>query len=480
MCWGDNFNGELGNGTKTDSPTPVQVETLTSGVIAVASGFQHNCALTKEGAVKCWGDNSVGKLGNDSTAESLVPVQVTGLTSGVVAIATGGYHTCALTEQGAMKCWGANAFGQLGNGNLLDQHTPAQVSGLTTGIAAIAAGVNHTCALTEQGAAHCWGRNDHGGLGNGSIGDKNVPVPVSNMTSGVVSIAGGFHHTCGVTGSGAARCWGFNDSGQLGDNSMDDSTIPVQVSNLTSGVVTVSAGPYFSCALTQAGGVKCWGDNVNQTLGAGPGVDALVPIQVTGLMSGAVSIASLYWHSCAVTNTGAAKCWGDNFFGQIGDDNGPTDPATAVGVTGFGDNATLVPAVAHFSTKKLSAGNRKLTAAFGGDSNNAASTSDTLTHVVDKGETEVAKIKVKPKAPKSGKTAKIKVQLKAKKPASGKPTGKVVLKDGKKKLGKFKVKKGKASIKMTFAKTGSHTLKAKYKGDKNWNTSTGKTRLKVR
>jgi alpha-tubulin suppressor-like RCC1 family protein len=481
MCWGDNANGELGNGTMTDSPTPVQVETLTSGVIAVASGFQHVCALTKQGAVKCWGDNSVGKLGNDSTVESLVPVQVTGLTSGVVAIAAGGYHTCALTDAGAVKCWGANAFGQLGNGNFLDQHTPAQVSGLTTGIAAIAAGSNHTCALTDQGAAYCWGRNSYGELGNNSTGDQNVPVPVSNMTSGVVSIAGGFYHTCGVTGDGAARCWGFNDSGQLGDNSTDNSPIPVQVSGLTSGVVAVSTGNYFSCALTKSGGAKCWGNNggTNQTLGAGPGGDALEPIQVTGLMSEAVSIASFYNHSCVVLNDGAAKCWGDNFFGQIGDGNGPTDPGIPVAVTDFGDHATLVPAVANFDSKKLSAGKRKLSAAYVGDSSNTASTSDTLTHVVDKGKTETT-VKAKPKAPKAGGNTRLKIKVKAKKPAAGKPKGKAVVKDGKNKLGKVKVKKGKAKIALRDLKAGQHKIKVKYKADKNWKNSDAKTKVTAR
>jgi alpha-tubulin suppressor-like RCC1 family protein len=482
-CWGrNNLYGQLGNGTKSNAPTPVQVNNLGSGVIAIASSYNHSCALTKEGAVKCWGNNGTGNLGNGSIAESLSPVQVTGLTSGVVAITAGGYHTCALTDAGAVKCWGSNGFSQLGNGTTGGMETtPTDVVGLGSGVSAIAAGSRHTCALADQGAAYCWGRNTHGELGNGSTGDQNVPVPVSNMTSGVVSIAGGFYHTCGVTGSGAARCWGYNNNGQLGDNSTDSSTIPVQVSGLTSGVVAVGTGNYFSCALTEAGGVKCWGNNggSNQTLGAGPGGDALVPIQVTGLMSGAVALASLYNHSCAVTNAGAAKCWGDNFFDQIGDGNMPTDAGTPTAVTGFGDNATLVPAVANFDTTKLSAGKRKLTAAFGGDSNNAASTSDTLAHVVDKGKTETT-VKAKPKSPKAGGNARLKIKIKAKKPAAGKPKGKAVVKDGKNKLGKFKVKKGKVKIALRDLKAGQHKIKVKYKGEKNWKKSTGKTKLKVK
>ncbi len=481
--------GSVPGGTVTlkDGSKKFATETLDAplGVKGIISpGEHHTCAVTAAGAAKCWGRNDdYGQLGNGTKSNSPTPIQVNNLGSGVIAVASAYNHTCALTKEGAVKCWGANGFGQLGIGSTDGMATtPTDVAGLGSGVSAIAAGSRHTCALTDQGAAYCWGRNTYGELGNNSTGDQNAPVPVSNMTSGVVSIAGGFYHTCGVTGDGAAKCWGYNNNGQLGDNSTDDSPIPVQVSGLTSGVVAVSTGNYFSCALTKAGGARCWGDNggTNQTLGAGPGGDALEPIQVTGLMSGGVSIASFYNNSCAVLNDGAAKCWGDNFFGQVGDGNGTTDPGIPVAVTDFGDHATLVPAVADFDSKKLSAGKRKLTAVFGGDSNNADSTSDTLTHVVDKGKTKIAKIKAKPKTPKSGKTAKIKVQIKSKKPASGKPTGKVVLKDGKKKLDKFKVRKGKASIKTTFSNAGPHTLKAQYKGDRNWKKSNGKTKVTVK
>jgi len=481
-CWGDNEYGMLGDGTTSDSLVPIQVDGLTSGVIAVAASFYHSCALTDEGAVKCWGLNSFGQLGDGSNVDSLTPVQVSGLTSGVVAITGGYYHTCALTDKGAVKCWGSNSSGQLGNGNTNNRNVPANVSGMSSGVASIAGGRWHTCALTDDGAAFCWGDNANGQLGNDDAPtDSTTPVPVSNMTSGVKSIAGGYAHTCGVTAGGAARCWGLNALSQLGDGSTDDSAIPVQVTGLISGVVAVSTGANFSCALTTGGRVKCWGSSggSNGQLGDGTTSSSPTPVQVTGLTSGIVSIASLYWHSCAVTGMGEARCWGDNFFGQIGDTT-TTDARSPADVTGFGDHETLVPATAVLKAKSLAAGKHDLRAAYAGDADNGASSSEKLTHTVSKGGTKIKTFKLKPNKPKAGKTAKATVKVKAVAPASGKPKGKVIVKDGKTKLGTYKVAKGKAGFKWTPASTGKHKLKATFKGNGNWNKSTAKKTVTVK
>ena len=164
MCWGDNEFGALGNGTTTNPVAPVEVAGLSNGVAAIAVGWYHTCALTAVGGIKCWGDNEYGQLGDGTTTHRRMPVEVAGLSSNVVAIAAGSSHTCALTAAGGVKCWGYNFYGQLGDGTKTDRLTPVDVFGLSSGISAIAAGGDHTCALTAAGGVKCWGDNFLGAL----------------------------------------------------------------------------------------------------------------------------------------------------------------------------------------------------------------------------------------------------------------------------------------------------------------------------
>jgi alpha-tubulin suppressor-like RCC1 family protein len=153
-------------------------------------------------------------------------VDVSGLASGVVSITTGSSHTCAVTTAGGVKCWGYNGYGQLGDGTITYRTTPVDVSGLTSGVASIVAGSYHTCAVTIAGGMKCWGRNNYGQLGDGTTTNRTTPVDVSGLTSGIASAAAGSYHSCAVTTAGGMKCWGWNGNGQLGDGTLTDRTAP--------------------------------------------------------------------------------------------------------------------------------------------------------------------------------------------------------------------------------------------------------------
>jgi alpha-tubulin suppressor-like RCC1 family protein len=330
-CWGYNYNGQLGDGTTTDRHTPVNVSGLASGVSAIAVGWLHTCALTSGGGVKCWGWNYRGQLGDGTTTDRHTLVNVSGLASGVSAIAAGDSHTCALTAGGGVKCWGNNVTGQLGDGTTTTRLTPVNVNGLASGVSAIATGGNHTCARTAGGGVKCWGWNYRGQLGDGTTTDRLTPVNVNGLASGVSAITAGGQHTCARTAGGGVKCWGYNSSGQLGDGTITDRLTPVGVSGLASGASAITAGARYTCAQTAGGGVKCWGNNYYGQLGDGTTTDRLTPVNVSGLASGVSAITAGDWHSCALTSGGGVKCWGYNGDGELGDGT-TTDRHTPVNV----------------------------------------------------------------------------------------------------------------------------------------------------
>jgi alpha-tubulin suppressor-like RCC1 family protein len=338
-CWGVNEEGQLGDGSGNDSTTPVNVSGLTSGVAAISAGFDHTCALTTAGAMKCWGYNGHGQLGDGTTTNAYAPVVVSGLTSGVTAISSGDFHTCAVVSGGA-KCWGYNSSGELGDGTNTTSFVPVDVSGLTSGVAAISAGDGVTCAVTTAGGAKCWGYDGAGELGDGTNTTSFVPVDVSGLTSGVAAISAGDGVTCAVTTAGGAKCWGYNGYGQLGDGTNTTSNAPVDVFSLTSGVAAISAGGDNTCAVTTAGGAKCWGYNGYGELGDGTNDTTNAPVDVFGLTSGVASISAGAGHTCAMTSVGSAKCWGSNeesyySVGSVGDGTivNRNTPGSVVGLT---------------------------------------------------------------------------------------------------------------------------------------------------
>jgi len=235
-CWGWNEYGQLGDGTTANRLTPIAVTGLDSDVTAITGGTRHTCALLATGAVTCWGDNTDGQLGDGTTANRLTPTAVTGLDSDVTAITAGHNHTCALLATDAVHCWGYNGYGQLGDGTTANRLTPTAVTGLDSGVTAISASRFHTCALLATGALTCWGWNGYGQLGDGTTANRLTPTAVTGLSSDVTAITAETFHTCALLATGAVRCWGYNGYGQLGDNSTANRATPTAVTGLDSGV----------------------------------------------------------------------------------------------------------------------------------------------------------------------------------------------------------------------------------------------------
>jgi alpha-tubulin suppressor-like RCC1 family protein len=284
-CWGDNRYGELGDGTATSRASPVVVQ---GGLrlVAVSAGASHTCGVTTAGAAYCWGDNTYGQLGDGTTTSRPIPVRVLGgLTFASVSAAAGGVHTCGIATDGATYCWGGDAFGELGDGTTTNRTSPVAVAGGLT-FALIRAGGSHTCGVTTTGAAYCWGANSYGQVGDGTTTDRSSPVAVLGGIT-FVAVSAGAGHTCGITPVGAALCWGWNHYGQLGDGTGVDRSSPAAVSGgLTFRALSVAGGGgAHTCGLTSTGEAYCWGDGEYGELGEGQSGSAhytTVPVKVAG------------------------------------------------------------------------------------------------------------------------------------------------------------------------------------------------------
>lgn len=310
----------------------------TSGFVAITAGYGHTCALTNGGGVKCWGDNSSGQLGDGTSTSRSVPRDVTGLTSGVTAISAGYSHSCALIGTGVIKCWGANWYGQLGDGTTTTRYLPTSVISITNDASAISAGNAHTCAVTGGGGVKCWGRNQDYRLGDGTTTDRWFPVAVSSISTGTTAVSAGYAHTCAIV-NGGAKCWGFNGAGQLGDGTNTSRPAPIDVAGLSSGVTLLAAGSWHTCARAAPGIVKCWGSDQYGELGIGGSAGRTTPVTVTALLADVVQIgagtADDNSYSCALSVAGAVSCWGANRYGQIGDGStsNKSYPADVIGLS---------------------------------------------------------------------------------------------------------------------------------------------------
>jgi alpha-tubulin suppressor-like RCC1 family protein len=348
-CWGDDSDGELGNGITTTTAQLTPVAVYTGGVLSgvtltqITMGYYHVCALASTGAAYCWGRGYEGELGNGTSGLSNVPVAVTmgGLT--FTQISAGQYSTCGVTSAGAAYCWGFNSKGQLGiSGSTTNYTTPQAVT--TTGTALsgrtvvqVAVGYQHACALDNTGLVYCWGDDTYGELGNNSTTSTLYPATAVYTTGTtmagqtIVAITAGSGFTCALDSTGLVYCWGYGVNGQLGDNGTPTSQ-DVPASVYTTGtpmagvaIASISASEFDTCALGSTGVAFCWGYNADGRLGTNNTTTVSVPTAVYtgGALSGraVTQINAGDQGSCALDSTNTAYCWGLNANGQEGNDS---------------------------------------------------------------------------------------------------------------------------------------------------------------
>ena len=360
-CWGQGTEGQLGNDKLVNTDHPVLVidgdgsSTPLSDIVQVSTGDQHTCALTSSGNVKCWGKGTEGQLGNDKSVNTDHPVLVidgdgsSSPLTDIVQVSVGGYHSCALTSSGNVKCWGKGVEGLLGNDKLINTDHPILVvdgEGSTTPLAdivQISVGVAHTCVLTSFGNVKCWGKGKYGRLGNGEFTDIDHPVLVVEKNENntpldkIVQVSVGLDNTCALTTFGTVKCWGRGNFGALGDRGDQDKAYPVSVldkngDNPLKGIVQVSTGLINTCVLTNLGNVKCWGFGPSGNIGDGNTVNRLSPtfaIEKEGSttpLSKIIQISVNGFTTCALTLSGSVKCWGHGSKGQLGNGDSTDKP----------------------------------------------------------------------------------------------------------------------------------------------------------
>ena len=314
-CWGNNDWGQLGVGTTEPSGIPVAVQGLDAPVAAISAGSFHTCAVTQAGGVRCWGSDGYGQLGDgrapanpDEPEISSTPVDVVGLSADAVAVSAAGTHTCAVTGARAVRCWGNNSYGQLGDGEtaepdegMRNRYEPVDVVGLS-GVVDVAAGMVHTCALTERGRVACWGANDQGQLGDAAGATpspaegefdqipppgRSVPGDVAGLPADVRAISTA-NRTCAVTSGGRVLCWGPRDPGHVAGETDPEplttsSSTPTEVPGLAAAASVVAVGASNTCVSTAQGAVSCWGDNNAGQLGDGTTLRRREPVPLAAI-----------------------------------------------------------------------------------------------------------------------------------------------------------------------------------------------------
>lgn len=325
-CWGDNSYGQLGINSTTSASTPTPVD-IGGRWIAVSAGAYHSCGInfpvsSTSGTLWCWGANGYGQVGvNSAEGKFVVPIKM-GEDNDWIRVSTGDYHTCALKTTGALWCWGYNAYGQVGVGNRTVEIPPTLINSGTQW-KTVTAGGHHTCAITVGDELRCWGANDNGQLGMGNNQDRLVPATIqTNVAKIWTAITAGSKHTCAITG-GELWCWGDNSFGQLADGT-EAATYRLIPQKSISSVSKVTAGGQHTCVTyLDRYGAGCSGANDSGQLGDGTTLPKTSPtqckigIQNSNSYPSEISISAGGQHTCAIREDRTMLCWGDNTNGQV-------------------------------------------------------------------------------------------------------------------------------------------------------------------
>lgn len=355
-CWGYNSNGQLGDGSTSNRWTSVQVNAASLGnVTGVYAGFYHTCAiLASDSTVKCWGNNSLGQLGNGTITSSSLPVVATGVVN-AQSMAIGWNHSCSVSSiDQTIKCWGANDKGQIGIGAEARYANPIKPTDIPL-IEKFASGEHYNCAIVvSDRSVLCWGENPKGQLGDGTTINRSTPVTVAGL-SGVSSIALGYSHACALFPNGSMKCWGDNMAGSIGDNTITTRLSPVSVLSLPV-VRYIAASDWATCAIVAADdSVLCWGDNSRSAIGDGTSVDRHLPTAVTGLTGVDRIYGGTFQHCAIMKSDSSVKCWGQNNNGVLGDGTTSTR-ATPNDVVGLPPVKELAMGVFHACASTIADG----------------------------------------------------------------------------------------------------------------------------
>lgn len=323
QCWGADYSGQLALGPSNTTAQLLHPSgVVMDSVVRIAAGSLHTCVIVTGGGVWCWGSNNVGQLGLGSMSSLAIPSpSPTVNLSDAIGITAGDSHTCALVSGGNVFCWGDNTYGQLGSDTTVTARSRPTAVALSN-VTQIAAGGSFVCAILVDGELRCWGSNEFGQLGIGNMINVSS-LPVRPLLTGVVTgVAAGSRHTCAILVSNRdLLCWGDNYFGQLGTGDTVSLLSPATTAVL-SGVRQVVAAATHTCALSDgaSGEVRCWGSNENGELGVGVSANSSAPSTSSVTLSDVVglSVDTLALHTCAILAPGGIMCWGYNVFGQLG------------------------------------------------------------------------------------------------------------------------------------------------------------------